>query len=253
MIAAELSCTLKQKEHVVTQVPKQPKNPSMRNPILVADSLSDEETLPASKVSLSKISTQTELEQYQTEASFTKDSEEWRGTRSSTNPRLDNETKITRFFQEAIGLKYAEQRKAAMDAQMQNMKTRIWSLVPAPPKEVKIAGCCWEWSIGVVNETTVISTSDYKLDIGNIAEISLTAYSDADFASCRYDRISLGDHIVFCGNVPVSWQTAKQRSVTLSSMEAEFPSICETETELMWLKNVLEECRSTNMLLGDIP
>ncbi|GBM75130.1 hypothetical protein AVEN_233776-1 [Araneus ventricosus] len=86
------------------------------------------------------------------------------------------------------------------------------------------------------------ATGDYKLDIGNIAEISLKAYSDADFASCRDDRISVGGHVIFCGNAPVSWHTAKQRSVTLSSMEAEFLSICETAKELMWLKNVLEEC-----------
>ncbi|GBN89853.1 Retrovirus-related Pol polyprotein from transposon RE2 [Araneus ventricosus] len=96
------------------------------------------------------------------------------------------------------------------------------------------------------------ATRNYKLDIGNIAEISLTAYSDADFASCTDDRISVGGHIVFCGNVPVSWRTAKQKSVTLSSMEAEFLSICETAKELMWLKNVLGECQSTNVLLGDI-
>ncbi|GBN42956.1 Retrovirus-related Pol polyprotein from transposon RE2, partial [Araneus ventricosus] len=96
------------------------------------------------------------------------------------------------------------------------------------------------------------ATRNYKLDIGNIAEISLTAYSDADFASCTDDRISVGGHIVFCGNVPVSWRTAKQKSVTLSSMEAEFLSICETAKELMWLKNVLEEFQSTNVLLGDI-
>ncbi|GBM20071.1 Retrovirus-related Pol polyprotein from transposon RE1 [Araneus ventricosus] len=96
------------------------------------------------------------------------------------------------------------------------------------------------------------ATRNYKLDIGNIAEISLTAYSDADFASCTDDRISVGGHVVFCGNAPVSWRTAKQKSVTLSFMEAEFLSICETAKGLMWLKNVLEECRSTNVLLGDI-
>ncbi|GBM36439.1 Retrovirus-related Pol polyprotein from transposon RE2 [Araneus ventricosus] len=96
------------------------------------------------------------------------------------------------------------------------------------------------------------ATRNYKLDIGNIAEISLTAYLDADFASCTDDRISVGGHVVFCGNAPVSWRTAKQKSMTLSSVEAEFLSICETSKELMWLKNVLEECQSTNVLLGDI-
>ncbi|GBM95277.1 hypothetical protein AVEN_199272-1 [Araneus ventricosus] len=101
------------------------------------------------------------------------------------------------------------------------------------------------WSFSTLerfDETIRISTSykNYKLYIGNIAEISLNAYSDADFASCTDDRISVAD--IFCGNAPVSWRTAKQKSVTLSSMEAEFLSICETAKELMWLKNVIEEC-----------
>ncbi|GBL81021.1 Retrovirus-related Pol polyprotein from transposon RE2 [Araneus ventricosus] len=141
-----------------------------------------------------------------------------------------------------------------MDAEIHNMKTRkVWSLVPAPPKEVKVVGCCWVYNLKKNNEGVVHwsglmkllgylqATRNYKLDIGNIAEISLTAYSDADFASCRDDRISVGGHVVFCGNAPVSWRTTKQKSVILSSMEAEFLSICETAKEQMWLKNVLEE------------
>ncbi|GBL80963.1 Retrovirus-related Pol polyprotein from transposon RE2 [Araneus ventricosus] len=172
-----------------------------------------------------------------------------------------------------------------MDAEMHNMKTiKVWSLVLAPPKEVKVVGCCWVYNLkknnegkavrykarlvaqgfsqrkfqsnpGVVHWSSLMkllgylqATRNYKLDIRNIAEISLTAYSDADFASCIDDRISVGGHVVFCGNAPVSWRTAKQKSVTLSSMEAEFLSICETAKELMWLKNVLEECQSINVI-----
>ncbi|GBO18403.1 hypothetical protein AVEN_96337-1 [Araneus ventricosus] len=169
-----------------------------------------------------------------------------------------------------------------MDAEMQNMKTRkVWSLVPAPPKEAKIVGRRWVYNLRKNNEgkavrykARLVAASGnvefksnpgvvhwsglmklywgiYRIqettNIGNIAEISLTAYSDADFASCRDDRISVGGHVVFCGNAPVLWRTAKQRSVILSSTEAEFLSICETAKELKWLKNVFEECRSTNV------
>ncbi|GBL95176.1 hypothetical protein AVEN_20455-1, partial [Araneus ventricosus] len=35
-----------------------------------------------------------------------------------------------------------------MDAEMHNMKTRkVWSLVPAPPKEVKVVGCRWVYNL----------------------------------------------------------------------------------------------------------
>ncbi|CAL1278090.1 unnamed protein product [Larinioides sclopetarius] len=94
------------------------------------------------------------------------------------------------------------------------------------------------------------ATRSYQLDIGNLEEVSLTAYLDADFASSRDDRISVSGYIVFCGNAPVSWRTAKQRCVTLSSMEAEFLDICDATKKLIWIKNVLEECRSTNVLIG---
>ncbi|GBM31708.1 Retrovirus-related Pol polyprotein from transposon RE1 [Araneus ventricosus] len=60
---------------------------------------------------------------------------------------------MPRFFQEAIRLKDAEQWKAAMDAEMHNMKTRkVWSLVPAPPKEVKVVGCRWVYNLKKNNE-----------------------------------------------------------------------------------------------------
>ncbi|CAL1266160.1 unnamed protein product, partial [Larinioides sclopetarius] len=46
-----------------------------------------------------------------------------------------------------------------------------------------------------------ISIRNYKIEIGNIAEVSLPVYSDVlNFASCRDDRISVDGHIFLYGN-----------------------------------------------------
>ncbi|GBM99150.1 Retrovirus-related Pol polyprotein from transposon RE1 [Araneus ventricosus] len=40
-----------------------------------------------------------------------------------------------------------------MDAEMHNMKTRkVWSRIPAPPKEVKVVGCRWVYNLKKNNE-----------------------------------------------------------------------------------------------------
>ncbi|GBN18669.1 hypothetical protein AVEN_2613-1, partial [Araneus ventricosus] len=47
-----------------------------------------------------------------------------------------------------------------MDAEMHNMKTRkVWSLVPAPPKEVKVVGCRWVYNLKKNNEVSIQSRS----------------------------------------------------------------------------------------------
>ncbi|GBM60261.1 Retrovirus-related Pol polyprotein from transposon TNT 1-94 [Araneus ventricosus] len=55
-------------------------------------------------------------------------------------------------------------------------------------------------------------TKDLRLNLSNIQDTSLTAYSDADFANNRDDRISMNGQIVFIDQVPVIWRSFKQKS-----------------------------------------
>ncbi|GBL80489.1 hypothetical protein AVEN_225197-1 [Araneus ventricosus] len=72
-------------------------------------------------------------------------------------PLIADITEGNKAWEEAIRLKEAEQWKAAMDAEMQNMKSRkVCCLVLAPPKEVKIVGCHWVYNLKKNNEGKVV-------------------------------------------------------------------------------------------------
>lgn len=93
----------------------------------------------------------------------------------------------------------------------------------------------------------VRKTSGYKLRL-NCNATNLIGYSDADFASNRDDRISMGGQFICLGNAPIVWRSFKEKSVTLSTMEAEFVSMVESIKELTWLDNVLKACSEKKII-----
>lgn len=91
-------------------------------------------------------------------------------------------------------------------------------------------------------------TSNLKLNISNISNLNLSAYSDADYANNRDDRTSMGGHIIFIDRVPVTWRSFKQKSVCLSSMESEFISVTEASKELVWFQRIFKECENFKII-----
>ncbi|GFS83978.1 retrovirus-related Pol polyprotein from transposon TNT 1-94 [Trichonephila clavipes] len=70
-----------------------------------------------------------------------------------------------------------------------------------------------------------------------------------DFSTNRDDRVSMGGFITFIDETPISWRTFKQKSVSLSTMEAEYVSLTEAAKEFIWLKNVID--KSLNLELSE--
>ena len=72
-------------------------------------------------------------------------------------------------------------------------------------------------------------------------EPRLVVYSDSDFASDKVDSKSTCGFVVTLNGCTVSWHTSKQRSVSTSTVEAEYVAASKAVKEIIWLNYLLEE------------
>ena len=66
-------------------------------------------------------------------------------------------------------------------------------------------------------------------------DASLTSYSYADFANNELDRRSLTVYVFKISNTAVTWNTRKQPTVALLTMEAEYMAVATATREAIWL------------------
>ena len=70
--------------------------------------------------------------------------------------------------------------------------------------------------------------------------IKVVAFCDSDYAGDKETRKSVTGFIIYLNGVPISWKSKGQRTVTLSSTEAEYIALSEVIAELKYLHQVLE-------------
>ena len=80
--------------------------------------------------------------------------------------------------------------------------------------------------------------------------MTLTAFSDADWAGDPFDRRSTTGLLVFLGPSPISWSSKKQTTVTRSSIEAEYRALATTAAEVSWLRILFKKLR---IFLSHVP
>ena len=74
-------------------------------------------------------------------------------------------------------------------------------------------------------------------------EMTLEAYTDADYAGSVDDRRSTSGYCTFLGGNLVTWRSKKQNVVARSSAEAEFRAMALGICELLWLKIILDDLK----------
>ncbi|XP_019095577.1 PREDICTED: uncharacterized protein LOC109130463 [Camelina sativa] len=77
--------------------------------------------------------------------------------------------------------------------------------------------------------------------MGKNSNTDLVGYCDADWGGDKTDRRSVTGYCTFIKGNLVTWKTKKQKVVSMSSAESEYPAMRKFTTELTWLKALLED------------
>eukprot|EP00253_Pinus_taeda_P010509 PITA_10509 len=84
-------------------------------------------------------------------------------------------------------------------------------------------------------------TPDLGLWYPKSSTITVTAYTDADWAGSVDDRKSTSGNAFILGDCLVSWLNKKQTSISLSTAEAEYIAAADCCTQLLWMKEALKD------------
>jgi len=85
----------------------------------------------------------------------------------------------------------------------------------------------------------LVGTADYSLTYGRSRD-GIIAYADSDWGSV-HTRRSNTSYIVLISGAAVSWQSKAQKTIALSSTEAEYMALSDTCCQLVWIQNLFGE------------
>ncbi|KAJ8751366.1 hypothetical protein K2173_016562 [Erythroxylum novogranatense] len=79
------------------------------------------------------------------------------------------------------------------------------------------------------------------LHVTSQTTLTLSAFSDTDWASCPTTRRSTTGYCTFLGSNIISWCAKKQHTISRSSTEAEYRAMANTAADLTWLTYILRD------------
>ncbi|GKC10970.1 retrovirus-related pol polyprotein from transposon TNT 1-94 [Tanacetum coccineum] len=126
---------------------------------------------------------------------------------------------------------------------------------------LKQAPCAWysmlssflisqHFSKGAVDPTLFTRQTGNDLLLGTInmglwylkdTDMSLTAYADANHVGCQDTRRSTSGSTQFLGDKLVSWSSKKQKSIAISSTEAEYIALSGCCAQILWMRSQLTD------------
>lgn len=87
----------------------------------------------------------------------------------------------------------------------------------------------------------VKGTKDQGLTYKSGTVMELISYSDSDYAGCEATRRSTSGALFMLAGGAVGWSSKRQRTVALSTCEAEYVAAACAAKELLWMKRLLKE------------
>ena len=88
-------------------------------------------------------------------------------------------------------------------------------------------------------------TTSYGILIKPVPQLTIQSFADADWGSCKEDRRSTSGYCTFLGTNPIMWTSRKQAVVSRCTSEAEFRSVADSVSDVLWLLAVLKEMHIT--------
>ncbi|KEH41485.1 hypothetical protein MTR_1g051400 [Medicago truncatula] len=87
----------------------------------------------------------------------------------------------------------------------------------------------------------LVGTTNLGLWYRKDKKFNLTAYCDTDYAGDKIERKSTNGACQFLGQALISWSCRKQNTIALSTTEAEYVSAASSCSQVLWIKNQLED------------
>lgn len=151
---------------------------------------------------------------------------------ADSEPKMNKDKLINEPYRELVGcLMYLANASRPDIAFAANVLSRF----NQNPKEIH-----WKMAKRVLRYLK--GTVDYGINYVS-EKNSIVAYSDSDWGGDTLDRKSNTGYVVCLAGGPISWTSKKQRTVALSTMEAEYMALSEVTKEIIYVRNLLNHIR----------
>lgn len=146
------------------------------------------------------------------------------GYKPSLNPKQAS-TQIRKSFQQVIGSLLYIMLGTRPDIAFAVIRLSQFSANPSEEHlEKAFYICCY-----------LLSTPDYTLVFDGSSGQGITAFSDSDWVSDEIMRRSTTGYFIQIAKGPVSWLSRRQKTVALSSTEAEYMALSDCSRQVVWI------------------